>query len=142
MRLTRQKRNIVRILDIAPMIDVVMLLLIFFMCTTTFVQPEKSVDAQVAKLEGSGRQESVTLEPIEIRLSNSGGNVVIFCDITPCGSFEELAQVLAQRRKVARVDVIVKGHSSVPFGYMVSAVDTCYSADFPEVAFSTKGAFE
>ena len=49
MKLTRQKREIPkRQLNLPAMIDVVMLILIFFMVTSSFNRPEQHVDADVA----------------------------------------------------------------------------------------------
>ena len=142
MRLTRQKRKkIFQVLDMAPMIDVVMLLLIFFMCTATFVQPEESVNAQIARAEGFLPQDEERFEPIEIRLCQTDDGVVIYCDANTCSTFEELGRVLARKRQISEIDVIVKGQGNILFGDMVSAVNTCYSANFLNVAFSTIESF-
>lgn len=141
MRLTRQKRVCGDVkLDMAAMVDVVMLLLIFFMCTTTFKEVEQGIDAQVAEISDGAGEIVIDFEPIEIELSNTPSGVVVRCDGSVCGSFDELGVMLRQRRAIADVDVIVLGEGEVPFWYMVAAVDECYGADLWKVAYSTRGA--
>jgi biopolymer transport protein ExbD len=139
MRLTRQSRRTEGVeLDIAAMIDVVMLLLIFFMCTTSFTMPEKRIDTQVI---GQGVSDDIAeFEPIEIHLVQSTDGIVVRCDGKSCKTFEELGQLLTLRRAIADVDVIVKGDPTVPFWYMTAAADTCYKSDLKRVGFSTEGA--
>ena len=143
MRLTRQKRIIERQqLNMPAMIDVVMLLLIFFMCTTAFNEPEKTLFTQVSR-HGTGRGTNIEdFEPVEIVLRKSKNGVSILCDGQVCKSFEILGRLLRARRQLADVKVIIKGHDDVPFWYMVAAVDTCYGAQLRRVAFSTKGEIE
>lgn len=141
MRLTRQKRVSGEVkLDMAAMVDVVMLLLIFFMCTTTFREVEQGIDAQVAQLSDGAGEVVIDLEPIEIELADTPDGVVVRCDGSVCESFDKLGLMLRQRRAIADVDVIVRGGGGVPFWYMVAAVDECYGADLMRVAYSTRGA--
>lgn len=141
MRLTRQKikfRNVE--LDMAAMIDVVMLLLIFFMCTVTFRLPEQGIDAQVADVKvGEGLRMS-EYEPVQIELSKVGDGVAVRCDGQLCDTFEALRGMLRQRRGISNVEVIVKGDADVEFWYMVTAVDCCYDVGLRRVAFSPEGA--
>jgi len=141
MRLTRQKRITQPAeLNMAAMIDVIMLLIIFFMCTTTFKQPEKRLDTTVAKIGKGAAAEAKLFEPVEICITKSSdGKYVILCDAAPCNDFRQLTAVLKQRKQIADVDVVVKGDSDVPFWYMVAAVDSSYKAGLRHVAFSTKG---
>ena len=122
------------------MIDVVMLLLIFFMCTTSFNKPEQNLFTQLSHLGTGQNTEIEDFEPVEIMLTKTEKGISVFCDGQSCDTFEALAGLLRARRQIADVKVIIKGHSDVPFWYMVAAVDTCYGAQLSRVAFSTKGA--
>lgn len=140
MRLTRQKRKSERkMLDMAPMIDIIMLLLIFFMCTTSFRAPEKALDAQISQTHQQFISSMPDLAPIEIELVISGGNVIIECDSQLCADFKALGRMLKDRRRVADAEVIVRGAGDVALSYMVAAVDTCYDAGLNKVALSTRG---
>ncbi|MCK5114720.1 MAG: biopolymer transporter ExbD, partial [Phycisphaerae bacterium] len=68
MLLTRQSLKPVRpVLNIAAMIDVVFLLLIFFMCTISFEAVDKDLSAQIPQVSGDPSEES-DFEPIRIEL--------------------------------------------------------------------------
>ncbi len=139
MRLTHQRRKLDKIeLNIAAMIDVIMLLLIFFMCTMSFYEPEKQLDPAVSKPGTSSRPDYNKFEPVRVNIENIAEQVTIFCDTTRCRDLDQLYQELVQRRKVADVDVIIEGSEDVPFEYMVSAVDLAYKAGFTTAAYSLR----
>lgn len=121
-------------LDMASMIDVVFLLLIFFMCTSSFSKPEKELDISSTV---PGESSKVTeFEPIRIALTNSAAGVAILCDSTPCSDIPALIRELTRRRQLADASVIVEGSGRVPFEVMIHAVETAKHAKFTNVAFS------
>jgi len=138
--LTRQQRRISRPrLNMAAMIDVVFLLLIFFMCTAAFVKREDRLPSRALR-EGAVAADALDqLEPIRLRLSGADDRVVVECDGRAVGTFAELVQMLRARRAIADVPVIIEGQGSVPFVRMVGALDACYQAGLPRAGFSTKG---
>ena len=145
MLLTRQSMKPVRpLLNIAAMIDVVFLLLIFFMCTTSFEAVDKDLSAQIPQLSGDPSEES-DFEPIriELRLSGAateavGSEVVIFCDGLKCSGFVELAKMLGQRWAIADIPVIISGEDEIDYENLVRVMDICYEIGFGRVAFSAK----
>ncbi|MCF7958541.1 MAG: biopolymer transporter ExbD [Phycisphaerae bacterium] len=138
MKLTRQTYKPERpSLNMAAMIDVVFLLLIFFMCTTSFTPPESELLAQLPRIEaGQGGRED--FEPVRIYLSVAESNpaVLIQCDGLGCDDFSHLREMLTARKAIADVRVIIGGDPTVPFEYMVQAMDVCYDAGLERVAFS------
>lgn len=139
MRLTRQhQRSGAPELNIASMIDVVFLLLIFFMCTSTFDKMDETISAA---LPTSSRepQKMKDFDPIQIRIRKSGDGTLVLIDNSPCSDFEALAAQLKARRAIADVPVIIQGDHEVPFEYMVAALDACYRAQFTKAAFSARG---
>ncbi len=138
MKLTRQKYKPVRpSLNMAAMIDVVFLLLVFFMCTTSFTPPESELLAQLPQVE-TGAGDSDDFDPIRIYLSVNESNaaVLIQCDGQGCDDFVQLRDMLVARKAIADVQVIIKGDAGVPFGDMVGVMDVCYGVGFERVAFS------
>ena len=121
-------------LDMASMIDVVFLLLIFFMCTTSFSKPEEELD--ISSTVPGKSAEAIEFEPIRIVLTNSTSGVAILCDSTPCSDMLALMQELGRRRQLADASVIVLGNDRVPFEAMVQAVETAKQVKFTNVAFS------
>ncbi len=59
-------------LNLAPMIDVVFLLLIFFISTTTFKRAEGLLPAQLPRQSGLGTAVELPLAPIVVHLTQSG----------------------------------------------------------------------
>jgi len=141
MRLTRQKRTTgAPELNMAAMVDVVLLLLIFFMCTSSFQRPEQDLPSRLPQTGGAVTTEPEEFEPVRIRLSVTGeASVLIECDRIACATLDALEQHLTARRAVADVRVIISGEGDVPFGDMVGALDACYRADLRRVAFSAQG---
>ena len=139
MKLTRQTRKPGRIeLNMASMIDVVFLLLIFFMCTSTFTL-EKELRSHLPQASGAAAAEPPDFGPVRIKLSSLGKGVLITCDGTSCSDLDALVKALEARRAVADMAVIIEGQGTVPFRYMAGALDACHRADLHRVAFSAKG---
>ncbi len=140
MLLTRQRFKRARPeLNMGAMIDVVFLLLIFFMCTTSFKTIENDLSAQLPQV--SSKTASLEdFEPIRIRLSGTAEAVHITCDEHPCSTFAALVEQLQARRAIVDIPVIIDGQDEIPFGYMVKALDACYEAHLERAAFSAKGA--
>jgi len=123
----------------ASMIDVVFLLLIFFMCTASFKRLESDMPTQLPRTGLGKKEEREDFDPIRIRLSSVPTGVLVECDGQACGTFGALFEMLTARRRIADVPVIIEGQGTVPFGYMVAALDACYKANLWRVAFSAKG---
>lgn len=144
MLLTRQKQNpAAPQLNMASMVDVVFLLLIFFMCTSSFTQIEDNLPTQLSRTNPSPNQASTDLPPIRISLKRSAsGIVVINCENEAFteSQYKDLVKKLGQLRAVDDVRVIIEGQGTIPFGTMVKALDACYLADLRRVAFSAKGS--
>lgn len=137
MLLTRQsRRSSSPELSIAPMIDIVFLLLIFFMCTTSFKKLERDLPTQMPEI-GRGRQQD--FDSIRILVSKVAKGVLVRCNDDPCASYGNLANKLRALRAIADVPVVIEGRDDPPFGDMVRALDACYQAGLRQVAFSAKG---
>lgn len=143
MLLTRQKQNpALPQLNMASMVDVVFLLLIFFMCTSSFTQIEDNLSAQLSRINPSTNQASTDLPPVRISLQRSAsGIVLITCENEAFteSQFKDFIEKLERLRAIDDVRVIIEGQGAVPFGSMVRVLDACYQADLKRVAFSAKG---
>lgn len=123
-------------LNMGAMIDVVFLLLIFFMCTTSFQSPEDRLPVQIPYVGGVATQPE-DFEPIRIRLYGAAEGIRLTCDQQNCATFTELKTRLRARRAIADIPVIISGQDEVPFEHMVAALDSCYEVDLSQAAFST-----
>ena len=120
-------------LSMTSMIDVVFLLLIFFMVTTSFTQAEKELDPAI-KTEGSGANTASDFEPIIIDVFDDGG--------TP--SFRLGSQVSTtidglrlQLQAITNRDdgAFVKVGNGVPFYYPAAAMQVCSELSFATVTY-------
>jgi len=140
MLLTRQHLKPSAVgLNMAAMIDVVFLLLIFFMCTMSFVPPEKKLNAQIPRVSSSADTPR-DFEPIRVGVRGGEQGYKIYCDGQLCSTFAELSGKLRARRAIADIPVIIEGQNEVAFEYMVKALDSCYEAGLSQVAFSANEA--
>lgn len=137
MKLTRQKfGSSAAELNMASMIDVVFLLLIFFMCTSLFLDPEGSLQTSIAKA-GSGAS-AEDFEPVRIAISQNGDETIVVCDGVNVGNDGQLLEMLRQRRAIADVRVIVDSGEDVDFENVTSVIDLCHQADLYRVGLSVK----
>ena len=121
------------------MIDVVFLLLIFFMCTSSFRPPEGRLPTQLPREGPRAVMSDAEFDPIRLELRRTEEDVRVFIDEQACATMDVLFERLGDRRILADVPVLIEGQTGVPFGRMVAVLDTCYRADFHRVAFSAKG---
>ncbi len=120
-------------LNLAPMIDVVFLLLIFFMVATTFIEREKEMGLELPVAESG---DDVGLEPDEIVIN-------LMRDGTIRMSGEDVGQdELAERlSRVARRDpetpVTIRGDRAVEHGHVVGVMDACRGAGLVNLGVMT-----
>ncbi|MHC5057344.1 MAG: ExbD/TolR family protein [Planctomycetota bacterium] len=161
------------------MIDVVFLLLIFFMCSMQFKSVEQKLDADLPKNEGQNPIPKKVEQPTEIRVkiywANSQGQVIynnkmafpadwpgVRVPLSIAGAhiamkvnklqirnsaaggpdLNELARTL--RDLVARneMPVVIDARASVPFRFVIGALDACARADARDVKFQAPPAPE
>ena len=140
MRLTRQTRKPSRPqLNMASMIDVVFLLLIFFMCTSSFARPERSLPSRLPRVGTAGGADRQELDAVRIGLARHAAGIVLTCDDQVCATIEDLVAMLEARRALGDPPVIIQGRGDVPFGAMVAALDACHRARLYRTAFSARG---
>ena len=132
-----------RQLDIAmtPMIDVVFLLLIFFICTASFQISEQLLPSNLALTSGSTRPTTDEFEPelerILVLATSAAGQTSWIVNERPCDSLNEVETVL---RAVAEIDrslpVILDVQDEVPLGDMIDVYDLCRLAGFVRIQFA------
>ena len=122
------------------MIDVVFLLLIFFVCSAKFKDIEDRLDANLPRDEGQNPIQKKIEKPQEIRikieLDDRTGMPVIFAQDYPCRDLNDLAQkLLTLAQNMPGLPVIIDGRQKVPFYIIIGALDACARADLKDVKF-------
>ena len=129
MRSDRRKRALV--LNVLPLIDVLFLLLIFFMVSTTFL----SAPAIKLELPEAAHSETVRQTPLVINIDETGR---IYLNDEPM-EIPLLAEAL--RRKLQddpEKSVSFKIDSRVPHGRVVEVLDVLKGVGVRKISFGTK----
>ena len=139
------KRNKIG-LSMTSMIDVIFLLLIFFVCTANFRPLEERLPMNLS-LPGS-ITEFVTKNPeyqdlkfaiVHISFTNDEPHWQI--EGRSCGSLAEVKQILAQLAEI-KLDfpIIIDSEKETPFQYLIEVYDTCRQVGLNRVQISAKDA--
>ena len=146
MRLKRTARPKVLQLAMTPMIDVIFLLLIFFVCTANFDRIENLLPTRLAS---SGVTGSVSVtDPVllnadqaVIKISYENNFPRWQVESRNCQSLRELQSVLVQIAQ-AKDDfpIIVSCDENVPVEHWLDVIDACRQVGLVNLSFEWKGS--
>jgi biopolymer transport protein ExbD len=124
-----EKRKVRAAIDLTSLVDVVFLLVLFFMLSSTFVV-QNSIPVELPKAEGStqfeARDVSVTLGAPP---GGRDGLGAIYVDNREVADMEALRQALAeQRAKDPEIMVLIRADAGVPTGRTVEVLGVAYAA--------------
>jgi len=126
-----------------PMIDVVFLLLVFFVWTASFQTIEYVLDSQVAAQQGTNASVDTQLTPptdsedVLIRIESVAGELVWSVSQRSATSLVDVKERLIRLAEVdASVKVILHPDPEVPLEFVIGAFDAAQLAGFTQVAFA------
>ena len=125
-----------------PMIDIIFLLLVFFVCTANFLPPEKVLPMETT-LPGDMVAEMVLPDPVnldtvliriffedELRWQIEGNQ---------CSSLREVQSILRLLRDVKPdIPVIIESADDVPMENVIDVYDVCRSVGLSNIQFSAR----
>ena len=118
-------------INLTPMIDVVFLLLIFFLAATTFAREEVELDLRLPQAKsgkaGSGDQQLVVNVFADGKLTVDGREVTL-------AALQQKLQAAVQRN--AEQAVLVRGDQESRFGTGLAVLDVCRLAKVKKVDFA------
>jgi biopolymer transport protein ExbD len=118
---------------IAPMVDVLMVLLVFFIVTWNFALSENELDVRVPSAAKANEPQPYVGQVV-INVKANGTIVVNRQQKT-------VRELLDQLKKLAQLypdqAVIVRGDEAVDYKHIVEVLDICRQADIWNVAFAT-----
>jgi biopolymer transport protein ExbD len=123
--------------QLAPMIDIVFLLLIFFIVTWQFSRDELDLKVSVPSSSDSKKQESRSFKEIIVNVREDGTTFV---------NGEKLSedQLFSKLFSITRVDrdqpIRVRGDAGTDFQYVVEVMDVCTRAGIWNISFATQRA--
>ncbi len=131
----RQVRRKTRIeLSMTSMIDVVFLLLIFFLVTTTFIRPEKQLTSAIKVNERDSNQRPSDLEPAIVDVQSVNGKVVYKLGAISTGDVQDLKSTLESFEDKSE-GAFVRVADQVAFEHAAKAIGICRAAGFPSVSY-------
>ena len=129
MKLRRRAEPLVMGFQIAPMVDVLLVLLCFFILTWNFARKEMELDVTVPTAEHAG-EPSLNVNQSVLNLKADGSMVMNTKPIT----FDELAERMAALAKInPEYAIILRGDENVPYKYVARIVGVCNGAGISNV---------
>ncbi len=118
---------------IAPMVDILLVLLGFFMLTWSFSRQERELDVQMPSA-GEAKEQRRSVGEVIINVKADGSLVMNRRLMSP-------EEVLATLTRVAQLypdqAVVLRGDQRVDYGHIVQTLDLCRRANIWNVAFAT-----
>ncbi len=122
-------------LNLTPMIDVVFLLVIFFMAATQFTKPEKSLDLELPTVTEGGASTNTQQKPSVVAITAEG-------KVTLDGRPLSLADLETDLRTLAadrpRLEVLVEADARSDFQHVAAAMAACRAAGVVELGVSVE----
>jgi biopolymer transport protein ExbD len=132
-------------LRMTAMIDVIFLLLIFFICTANFrlLESSMSTDLSAAGVVDSNveliipKLSEIDIAIIKIEFSNNSPQWSLAGN--KCKSIESLRALLAELKMIQHdLPVIIDSNSNVPMEYVIEVYDSCRSAGLTKIQFAAE----
>ena len=119
---------------LAPMVDVVFLLLIFFIATRQYSQSERELNVSVPVAEeGADARQTVGEIIVNVR---EGGEVVVDKTVMDKQQlFDKLQRIAAVYKNQA---IRIRGDGKVEYQKIVEVIDVCQKAGIPNISFATQ----
>ena len=124
-------------INMTPMIDMVFLLIIFFLTATTFAEKERELDVLLPSTKGAGSLSKALEQNIIINVKKDGEIVVAGRLLTE----PELVAFVAGRREAsapAPVKVKVRADRRTPHGHVAAVLDGVLRAGVARAYIDTK----
>jgi len=118
---------------IAPMVDILLVVLVFFIVTWNFALSENELDVRVPTATKANEAQPYVGQVV----INIAANGTVIVNRQPKTSQELLAQLKRLSQLYPDQAVIVRGDQAVDYKHIVDVLDICRQADIWNVAFAT-----
>ena len=119
-------------LDLTPMIDVVFLLLIFFMVSTVFVDFDRRMELSLPSSKSSVPDENK--EQIEIEMTNDKQIFLNGAQIT----LQELESTILDSREELGKSGVIRADKNLPYGDVVQVMGILQNAGIQDISVAVK----
>ena len=121
-------------LNLTPMIDIVFLLIIFFMVGTKFTELERKIGLRVPEVTDRG---ALTAAP-ERKIINVFRDGTVTLDQVPVTLEELTGQLAAARSQYSDLGVLVRGDAQGEFQLVASVLNACKQAGIRDLGISVR----
>ena len=132
----RRRHRYEAVLELTPLIDVIFLLLIFFMVSTSF-EVTREIPIQLPQSDSAANDGNPQVIIIAI---NAQGDFYVNGSVLSETSTSAIAAALVAQTagsNAPRWPVRIDGHETADYQYVVRAMDACRQAGFTDVRLST-----
>lgn len=122
--------------QIAPFVDILLFLLVFFIMNWNFSRTEAELDVRVPAAR-EGKENRRPVGEVILNVKRDGSVMMNRRSMTP----EQLLETLTRIAKLYPDQaVVLRGDQDVNYRYIVEALDVCRAANIWNVAFATSKA--
>jgi biopolymer transport protein ExbD len=121
------------VFQIAPMVDILLFLLVFFILTWNFSRNEAELDVKVPAAR-EGKESRRPAGEVILNVKKDGAIVMNRRPMSPDGLLETLTRIAKLYPDQA---VVLRGDENVDYRYVVDVLDICRAANIWNVAFAT-----
>jgi biopolymer transport protein ExbD len=122
------------VLNLTSLIDVLFLLIIFFMIGTKFIETERQIELETPKVNAPG---ALTAAP-DKRVINVYHDGVITLDRQTVTLAELTSRLTRARVEYPRLGVLVRGDGSTPLQQVANVLAACKQSGIAEMAISVR----
>jgi biopolymer transport protein ExbD len=135
MAIQLKKGRALESLSLTPLIDVVFLLLIFFLVATRFAQDDRELPVQ---LPSASSAVPMTMEPAELVVNvDASGQYMVQGERVTLERMESILRKAVADNPINQL-VIIRGDRNVAFQSIVSVMDLCTKVKVPSYKISTE----
>jgi biopolymer transport protein ExbD len=120
-------------IQLAPLVDVLLLLLIFFLLTWNAARSENELDVKIPKA-ASAKEKTATMGDVVVNVK-ADGNVVVNRRTLTAPELSDMLKNLV--RLYPEQAVVIRGDEAGAYKHIVSVLNICSEAGVTNVAFAT-----
>ncbi len=134
MKLSRRQVKRGRV-EIIPMIDTILILLIFYMSFSTFSAKEKRLDSRLPLVAKAGAPGNPAKVPLDLTIHVRSTNEISVNGSAPIDS-ESLAGMMQTMGSIAQeATIVIEADPDTKYQAVIAALDSCAQANLTNVAF-------
>ncbi len=121
-------------LDLTPMIDVVFLLIIFFMVATRFAEMERDIELELPEVAAAQALTSAPKQRV-VTVSDEGQ---VTLDSNQVSLPELVRKLSAARREYPELSVVIRGDASCAFQHVAATLAACKEANISDLGITVR----